>query len=588
MFRQSVRSAFALLALSACATDRAPAEGDEAGTSAPAAGSTLAPSIADGGTVSAGGSNVSLPGSASGTPAGQPEASLPPIAIDQCGTQNPAKLNADQVAALRAGGGMPPRLLYPYDGTVFPRGLGAPMLMLENDGASTAYVHMKSSLFEYAGCLPVQGGTVQLPEDVWAEAGLHSRGGGESMTLSLTTLNGSSVRGPVKISITASSATLKGSIYYNSYNSLVATSGLALSGAVMRVRAGKPVELFAQSGQCSGCHSLSANGQRLISTNLTGLDLGGLTSGLTGSANIYNIAPGTAQNPAPARTGSNASFAGISPDGRFYLTSAAMPGFGPLLNGGIVSPVAEATLFESDTGKTVSSAIPRGAMMPSFSADGKLITFADLAQNGGRNVSIMDFDPATGAANNPRVIYSESEGNVGWPFLLPDNRTVVFTLTDSSSFGGGSAFIIPGLWRGPRSDLMMVDIATGKARMLAKAMGYATPADAKAEKTYLPFGDEELHQAYYPTVSPVAAGGYFWVFFDSVRHVGNSGNARQIWGTAIRIPSGEFNEYEEDPSLPAFYVQGQEFGTANHRGFTALDPCRKDGDGCESGVDCCA
>jgi hypothetical protein len=59
----------------------------------------------------------------------------------------------------------------------------------------------------------------------------------------------------------------------------------------------------------------------------------------------------------------------------------------------------------------------------------------------------------------------------------------------------------------------------------------------------------------------VAAGGYFRVFFDSVRHVGISGNARQIRGTAIRIPSGEFNEYEEDPSLPAFYVQGREFGT---------------------------
>jgi hypothetical protein len=54
----------------------------------------------------------------------------------------------------------------------------------------------------------------------------------------------------VKPSITASSATLEGSIYYNSDNSLVATSGLALNGAVPRVRAGKPVELFAQSGQC--------------------------------------------------------------------------------------------------------------------------------------------------------------------------------------------------------------------------------------------------------------------------------------------------------------------------------------------------
>jgi hypothetical protein len=34
-------------------------------------------------------------------------------------------------------------------------------------------------------------------------------------------------------------------------------------------------------------------------------------------------------------------------------------------------------------------------------------------------------------------------------------------------------------------------------------------------------------------------------------------------------------------------LSGQEFGTGNHRAFAALDPCRKDGDECTSGIDCC-
>ena len=38
---------------------------------------------------------------------------------------------------------------------------------------------------------------------------------------------------------------------------------------------------------------------------------------------------------------------------------------------------------------------------------------------------------------------------------------------------------------------------------------------------------------------------------------------------------------------PAFYVTGQEFGTGNHRAFAALDPCKKDGNSCTSGIDCC-
>ena len=117
-------------------------------------------------------------------------------------------------------------------------------------------------------------------------------------------------------------------------------------------------------------------------------------------------------------------------------------------------------------------------------------------------------------------------------------------------------------------------------------MGYATPQDAAAGKTYLPFADEELHHSYFPTVSPVAAGGYYWVFFDSLRHYGNLGLQRQLWGTAIEIRAD--GNYALDVSSPAFYVPGQELGTGNHRAFAALDPCRKDGDTCATGVDCCA
>ena len=45
--------------------------------------------------------------------------------------------------------------------------------------------------------------------------------------------------------------------------------------------------------------------------------------------------------------------------------------------------------------------------------------------------------------------------------------------------------------------------------------------------------------------------------------------------------------YGVDGSHPAFFLPGQEVGTGNHRAFAALDPCRKDGDICTSGVDCC-
>jgi hypothetical protein len=115
-------------------------------------------------------------------------------------------------------------------------------------------------------------------------------------------------------------------------------------------------------------------------------------------------------------------------------------------------------------------------------------------------------------------------------------------------------------------------------------MGYDTPEDATSGKTYLPFPDD-LKQNYFPTVAPIAAGGYFWVFFDSIRHYGNLGLQRQLWGAAVDIRAD--GNYGLDPSHPPFYLPGQEFGAGNHRAFAALDPCKKDGDKCTSGIDCC-
>jgi hypothetical protein len=137
----------------------------------------------------------------------------------------------------------------------------------------------------------------------------------------------------------------------------------------------------------------------------------------------------------------------------------------------------------------------------------------------------------------------------------------------------------------PSGDLYMLDLASGNSVMLAKAMGFASPQDAASGTTYLPFGNDDIHHHYYPTVSPVAAGGYFWIFFDSFRHYGNQGLERQLWGTAVDVSPG--GTYTTDASHPAFYVTGQEPGSGNHRAFTALDPCQADGASCTTGVDCC-
>jgi hypothetical protein len=286
------------------------------------------------------------------------------------------------------------------------------------------------------------------------------------------------------------------------------------------------------------------------------------------------------------RAGASTAFVGLSPDGSVYLNTAVQNNIGPRVNGGlpILNNIA-AELHETDTGTVVAnSGIPQTAMMPTFSPDGQFVVFTDFAINDGRGLATMRYDGATRRGSDYKKLLETPQLYPGWPFFLPDNGGVVFAGTVSSDFSGAGAGILP--IAGPASDLSIVDVQSGNAVLLAQAMGFAKPDDFASNNTYLPLGPSELHQSYYPTVSPVAAGGYFWVFFDSIRSYGSLGLSRQLWGTALTISKD--GKYTADPSHPAFYLTGQEPRTANHRAFTALDPCKADGAACESGVDCCS
>jgi hypothetical protein len=519
-----------------------------------------------------------------------------PISIDMTGSDNPAMLGAADVTKLMAGG--PPgmlRWLYPYDGTVFPRGLLPPTLMWDGGTPDVVYLHIKSTYFEYKAVLkPTLDATtmapqIVLPADVWAKAGAKTAGAGDPYSLELTGRIGGAIQGPITLHFNIAQATVKGSIYYNSYASKL--PGAASGGNVLRIPAGGKVELF-QSMQCNGCHSVSADGSRMLSQ-----------INLTNGGNSFQLLSGGAANPMGTAAGPRAAFGALYPDGSKYLsTSTAVP----VGHADIAEPpgtAADAALYDTATGMVVpNTGVPTGALMPMFSPDGTRLAFNDNAIDAAHGLAVMDYDVKTNKASNYKMLTHEMAGGTlrpGWPFFLPDSKAVVFARTDSAEFSGNGAFIGAGSFAafagpfasfasapvsGPVSELNLVDIASGTVTILAKAMGYATPADAASGKTYLAFTDE-VHQNYFPTVAPIAAGGYFWVFFDSIRHYGNLGLQRQLWGAAIDIQAN--GSYALDPSHPAFYLPGQEFGAGNHRAFAALDPCKKDGDTCTSGIDCC-
>ncbi len=509
--------------------------------------------------------------------------------VDNCTTGAAGGLSSAAVKALLAGGSAGSmRFLYPYSGTVFPRGLIGPTIMWDGASADYVYVHLKSNAFEYKGCLaPTAAGQILLPQNIWVAAGAHASGAADPYTLSLATISSGTVTGPISEPLVIAPATLKGSIYYNTYSTKLGTGGgMGGSGAVLRIAPGQSATLFLGANGCTGCHAVAANGSRMVADPF--MMGGGATYALT-TAGTANPAPLVAMAP-------NATFVGVYPDGSLYLGNAhpstdpnATLGFGGPRSGGPGSagPVSSG-LYETDTGNAVNNTnIPTGAMMPMFSPDGKSLAFTDYAIASGGGLAMMSFDKTSRTASAYKKVFQVSDSSTypGWPFFLPDNGGIVFAIGNQTDYSGAGTGIM-GAGQLATSDIYLLDVASGTSTLLAQAVGFASSSDASSNTTYLPYGaSEELHANFYPTVSPVAAGGYFWIFFDSFRHYGNQGRQRQLWGTAVGISSA--GTYTVDASHPAFYVTGQELGTGNHRAFTALDPCFANGATCTTGVDCC-
>jgi hypothetical protein len=521
---------------------------------------------------------------------------IQPISIDNCAAGNAAGLSAADVQKLAAAAN-PAGLkwLYPYEGTVFPRGMGAPLLMW--DGAATAtaaYVHIKSMAFEYRGCLkPTAAGQLELPHEVWVQAGERTFGKTDPYTLELALWSGGNATGPLTLHFNIAQATIKGSIYYNSYESKLNTAapmggfgfGGPSGGIVLRIPQGGQAEVFASMG-CIGCHSVSADGSNLIAQLVPGNGQG------------YELVAGGGANPPATVAGPRAAYGAMYPDGSAYLAMGGQIDVARSLMTQGQGALTEATVYDTTTGQAIASkGIPVGSLMPMFSPDGTLLAFNDYAIGMAAGLAVMKYDVKTHTASDYKMLMKDSgKTRPAWPFILPDNDAVIFLRTESMNFSGdsvglggqmGGAFggAMPAAAAGPASDLYIADRATGMVTLLAKAMGFDKPENAVANTTYLPFGVDDLHRNYYPTVSPVAAGGYFWVFFDSYRHYGNLGKLRQLWGAAIEIQAD--GSYVTDVSHPPFYLPGQELGTGNHRAFASLDPCKKDGDKCSSGIDCC-
>jgi len=515
--------------------------------------------------------------------------------------------------------------LYPYDKTVWPRGLLAPLLMWTwNQGDADAiriHLQTKNGSFSWTGqfgrpaILAMTGGKFvnhPIPQDVWEKA-TSAAAGSNTLTVSLTVAREGIAYGPISETWTIAPGRLAGTVYYGSYGTeLVKNStdldaegnqygaailGITPGASAPTVIAGSPSGL--DGSGCRACHALPADGSRMVvehgdnyaSTSNYELKNGNTEIALAGYDSLFN-------------------WAGLYPDGSLALTNAAAMGGTPSVSQLYAFPPASSTPLAAIG---IPADFEAGA--PAFSPDGKHVAFDFIggtigASTGeGTALAALDFDKASLSFSNLRVLAVAPPGQpAGFPSWFPTNDAIAYHFQIAPAMTGQHRY---DTWHQAKAQIWWSDLETGTASVLGALNGL------EGDAPYLPIGPDghgdDTVLNYEPTVAPTIAGGYAWVLFTSRRLYGNVAThdpwqsdprnydatqyanitTKKLWMAAVDIGSMKNGSFVErwnpgtDPSHPAFYLPGQELVSGNARGFWALDPCRTDGTSCMGGDQCC-
>lgn len=446
--------------------------------------------------------------------------------------------------------------LYPYDKTVFPKGILPPEIHLTQGGmlGGVFYVHIVSPQYEYEGWFNANPSTTQLQmsQDAWDA--LTNSAAGKSVDVQVSKIANGQKVGPIFRSWILANGSLHGTIYYNTYDSPLAQS----TGAMMRIKGNSPTpEVLV--GNCTVCHSISSDGSTAAAANHSG------------PGGIFDLST----NPPTIvwQDSERAAFAALYPkNGEVFVVNGAPGGSWPPNTPGTSGTWASELRTKSGMVIPNSGIESYYAQSPVFSHDGTMLAFTDRKNTPGypSTLALLHYDEVSQKFSNYEVLGTPPAGyHFAWPAFTPDGKYVLY------QHGKGDDLAT---WSGNTGKIYAVDVATKQITYLMNLNGDG----------YVPQGARDMDKDYEPTIAPIASGGYFWVMFTSRRTYGNKltgdqSQTKRLWVSALdpNAPPGQ------DFSHPAFYIAGQELTSGNSRGFWALDPCKKDGDGCATGDECC-
>src|ERR1019366_4698570 len=288
--------------------------------------------------------------------------------------------------------------LYPYDKTVFPKGLLSPTLQFGGGASDAESVHITSKTLDYTGYFA--GGaanqvTLSLPQKSWVAVNA-AVGAGDVASVQVTKISGGKVTGPISESWPIAQGNVRGTVFYETYGSPVA--GGRNSVALLKISPGATTPTLFQGtmGACGAiCHAASADGSTIVSAT---------SLGASASWSVQSGASMTTSN------STTFTYMGLYPDGTFGMTATNY--------GAIYTTNATSRLFDTKTGASIAApgwdSVINAAGTPSFSPDGQQIAFMREDQDA-HTIAQADFNASTKTFSNLVNLATGASGYAAWP-----------------------------------------------------------------------------------------------------------------------------------------------------------------------------
>ncbi|MBA3550120.1 MAG: hypothetical protein H0T76_26885 [Nannocystis sp.] len=441
-------------------------------------------------------------------------------------------------------------IVYPYDNTVFPLKVVAPIVQWNGAQNNDQYkLHISEQFYDYTIYFTTNAPARHLIDELeWIAISESGQGAkSDPIAFELQRKSGNNTYEAVKQTWRMAQARLPGRVYYWE---LPSACNNGANGRILSIKPteAKAEEFFNANGQCWGCHSVSRDGRTVSSVFDTGQPFPLATIDVSVEPAVYGaIKP---------QAGFGGTFSAFNHDGTKLLLSDNTGGNAGSTVLKVIDTMTKQVLNPDVLGP--------GCGEPAWSPDGTKIAatcgyggfgWTFDASNG--DLVIADVNPDGVTISNKKILVPKlgEVGRPAYPNFSPGNEWVVFGRPTQGSRSTGNG------------QLWMIGVDGQNLVKLEKA--------------------SNDNKSFNPSFAPLRAGGYYWVVFMSRRDYGNTlvgANRQQLWMTAISDPPTN-----GDPSNPPFYLRGQEDCALSENAFFAPDPCiEEENKSCESGIDCCS